>query len=572
MDYPPEYLDAEFSKEHANQKKRRSTAKSKIHLPAKLGKYSLSSQDVKETEPLPDDEADGGDTYELIEILAEYQDLLPEILPRAADNVEYDDENDESTQNRTYVRYTAEAGGDRKDGAVADDEAAASGSSSDAEDGGQEPCYADETGGDPKEDSVADDEAAAAGSSSDAEDGEQEACYAYEAGGDPKDGSVTDDDDADGLSGVITDQRITEDRGTKGQKVHFRQNKNILKNQADLFERIDRLDEKVNRLLPKLPSFKMSWPVADLESLQELEKRLRSNEKGLEDGLKAKMNTATRNSIDEFLKQNLKNLFGRIGRFSWTGSVAKNAKHNEKSNEVRDLACIQLLIECCCEIFGVDSSKAETEVKEALTRRNEADLKRKYRHGDPAAMPSTSVTSHQSKTNPPKSSTPRVSKKSSQTSSSSCIANTKTPPSNGRATPSSTLASSSSIPSNASPASNAPNRTNSTTASASASKKTSKTPLMVRSDAEDNVKPNTTAAKQKLKNKERLVPTNNSSHVAGSGRIPTALPETIKGKTVQTKLSSSPASSITKMFDKVKSSTPSKASSSNNSRSGTGTF
>lgn len=420
MDFPSEYLDDAFSKEHANQKKRRSTAKSKIHPPAKLGKYSLSSQDVKETEPLSDDEADDGDTCELIEILAEYQDLLPEILPGAAYKVEYDDENDESTQNRTYVRYTAEAGRD---------DAAAAGSLSYTVDGEQEASYADEAGRDSKDGSVADDDDAAAGSET--EDGEQEASYADEAEGDPTDGSVIDNDDAGGLSGVIIDQLITEDRG-----------------------------------------------------------------------------------------------------------------------------------KCCCQIFGVDSSSSETAVKEALIRKNEADLKRKHRHRDPAAKPSTSATSHQSKTNPPKSSPTRASKESSQTSSSSSITNAKTPPSKGRVTPSSTLASSSSIPLSASPVSNVPSRINSTTASTF--KKTSKTPLMVRSDA---VKPNTTAAKQKLKNKERLVPTNNSSNVAGSSLIPPALPETIN-----LELSSSPASSIKGMFGKVKSSTPSKASSSNNSRSGTGTF
>lgn len=132
---------------------------------------------------------------------------------------------------------------------------------------------------------------------------------------------------------------------------------------------------------------------------------------------------------------------------------------------------------CCCQIFGVDSSSSETAVKEALIRRNEADLKRKYRHEDPAAMPSTSVTSHQSKINPPKRSPPR-SKESTQRSASSSIANTKTPPGKSRATLPSALASSSSIPLSASPVSNVPSRTNS--AITSTTKKTTKTPFMIR--------------------------------------------------------------------------------------------
>lgn len=134
----------------------------------------------------------------------------------------------------------------------------------------------------------------------------------------------------------------------KGQKVQFRQNKRILEQQADMKkqfkEQIKELDQKIRGLLPKFPTDKLSWPIADHDALKQLEDGLRKSMAGLEEGLKGKMLKATRISLIEFVKENLRRLFGQVGRFTWTGSIPKNAKHGEPSYKASGLACIEALI------------------------------------------------------------------------------------------------------------------------------------------------------------------------------------------------------------------------------------
>lgn len=181
----------------------------------------------------------------------------------------------------------------------------------------------------------------------------------------------------------------------KGQKVQFKQNKRILEQQADMKKQIKQLEQTVEGLLPKFPTAKLSWPVANINALKELEKGLRSSVAGLEEGLKAKMLKASRNSMLDFVKENLKKLFGQVGRFTWTGSIPKNAKHGEPSYKASGLACIETLIGklfimclhcyryfyifnifiitgCSSDAFGEDGEAIEKTIKKGFEQINEA--------------------------------------------------------------------------------------------------------------------------------------------------------------------------------------------------------
>uniref|UniRef100_A0A8D8DH96 (northern house mosquito) hypothetical protein n=2 Tax=Culex pipiens TaxID=7175 RepID=A0A8D8DH96_CULPI len=137
-------------------------------------------------------------------------------------------------------------------------------------------------------------------------------------------------------------------------------------------KQIKQLEQTVEGLLPKFPTAKLSWPVANIKALKELEKGLRSSVAGLEEGLKAKMLKASRNSLLDFVKENLKKLFGQVGRFTWTGSIPKNAKHGEPSYKASGLACIETLIGCSSDAFGEDGEAIEKTIKKGFEQINEA--------------------------------------------------------------------------------------------------------------------------------------------------------------------------------------------------------
>lgn len=170
----------------------------------------------------------------------------------------------------------------------------------------------------------------------------------------------------------------------------------LFRHQRKLCTHLETIDKRLNKIETHLAAMrsseygskakaKLAWPIGSMDRLKNLEERLRTGEAGIENSLKMLFARARQTSLEIFVTDNLKQMLGSSGRWTWTGlppNSLKTGAQQHSSNKASELLCVQVLIDYCEELFNDSSSKIIGEIKHAFKKINEARKKKEQRNKD----------------------------------------------------------------------------------------------------------------------------------------------------------------------------------------------
>ncbi|XP_062536026.1 uncharacterized protein LOC134205109 isoform X2 [Armigeres subalbatus] len=163
----------------------------------------------------------------------------------------------------------------------------------------------------------------------------------------------------------------------------------LFRHQRKLNNHLETIDKRLNKIETHLAAMrsseygskakaKLAWPIGSMDRLKNLEERLRTGEAGIENSLKMLFARARQTSLEIFVTDNLKQMLGSSGRWTWTGlppNSLKTGAQQHSSNKASELLCVQVLIV---------SRQAEDDrrghcIQERETRKGGADQRIGYR-------------------------------------------------------------------------------------------------------------------------------------------------------------------------------------------------